>query len=338
MTDNKEIATKVQPSVSQIFTDKVIKEFANSAGSIQVGDFQRNLIQGYFVGCDNALNAAENKRLDQEAKGFKDAKAQLPYIWKNTTIDSKLAQSIMVYAKLGLDMTIPNHLFPIPRKNNKTGKYEITFQEGYKGREIIAKKYSLYPIKDIQCELIYSNDKFVPHKKDSKHEHDTYELEISNPFSRGDLVGGFAYIEYEDPKQNTLFMMSKADIDKRRLKAQTDAFWGAWYEEMCLKTIISAACKKKIVIDPAKIDNEYRMYLAKDNDQEEATVRTTIEENANQVTIDVTPNHLAEPEPEQLAPSVSAPESKINVQKAEQEKPIAQSVEDKKQAEPELGF
>ena len=30
----------------------------------------------------------------------------------------------------------------------------------------------------------------------------SYEFEITNPFDRGDIVGGFGYLEYDDPTQN----------------------------------------------------------------------------------------------------------------------------------------
>ena len=40
-------------SNSEAFTNKVLKEFgSNVAGSIQVTDYQRQLIQGYFIATD----------------------------------------------------------------------------------------------------------------------------------------------------------------------------------------------------------------------------------------------------------------------------------------------
>lgn len=47
-------------SNSEAFTNKVLKEFgSNVAGSIQVTDYQRQLIQGYFIATDRALKMAE---------------------------------------------------------------------------------------------------------------------------------------------------------------------------------------------------------------------------------------------------------------------------------------
>ena len=70
MNENKEMAPVVAaaPSASQRFTDVIMREFTKSTGIVNVTDHQRNLIQGYFIGCDNALRAAEEKRLKKAAK------------------------------------------------------------------------------------------------------------------------------------------------------------------------------------------------------------------------------------------------------------------------------
>lgn len=53
-------------SNSEAFTNKVLKEFgSNVAGSIQVTDYQRQLIQGYFIATDRALKMAEEKRVSK---------------------------------------------------------------------------------------------------------------------------------------------------------------------------------------------------------------------------------------------------------------------------------
>lgn len=292
----KEIAANVenrQLTIGERFTDMVLREVQASLGEgVHITNQQRSLIQGYFIGLDRALSAAEAKRLkdaDGHGEWAKRAQESLPYTWNNVTLDSKLAQSIMVYAKLGLDMTIPNHLFAIPYMNNKTGKYDINFQEGYKGREMKAKKYSLYKIKDITAALVYSSDKFIPHFKDMEHGYDTYEFTVVSPFNRGDIVGGYAYIEFEDPGQNKLFIMSKAEIDKRREVAKSKTFWEKWYEEMALKTIVNAACNKKITLDPGKIDADYRLMQAQDDRVMETELTEEINANANREIINVTP-------------------------------------------------
>ena len=56
-------------SNSEAFTNKVLKEFgSNVAGNIQVTDYQRQLIQGYFIATDRALKMAEEKRAIRDAR------------------------------------------------------------------------------------------------------------------------------------------------------------------------------------------------------------------------------------------------------------------------------
>ena len=139
---NENAVAKATPSASQRFTDMVMREFTNSTGMVKISDHQRSLIQGYFIACDNALQEAEQKRQrDASGKGdfAKEAAARTPYTWENVNIGAKLAQKVVVYAKLGLDMTLPNNLFCIPRMNGKIGKYDLNFQEGYRGKEIKTK-------------------------------------------------------------------------------------------------------------------------------------------------------------------------------------------------------
>ena len=57
-----------QLSTSEKFTNKVLKEFGgNVAGAWQVTDYQRTLIQGYFIVIDRALKTAEEERLRKNA-------------------------------------------------------------------------------------------------------------------------------------------------------------------------------------------------------------------------------------------------------------------------------
>jgi hypothetical protein len=51
-------------AMSEKFTNHVLREFgSNVAGALQVTDYQRQLIQGYFIVIDRALKAAEDERL-----------------------------------------------------------------------------------------------------------------------------------------------------------------------------------------------------------------------------------------------------------------------------------
>ena len=50
---------KAELAMSERFTNTVLREFgSNVAGAIQVTDYQRQLIQGYFIAIDRALKLA----------------------------------------------------------------------------------------------------------------------------------------------------------------------------------------------------------------------------------------------------------------------------------------
>lgn len=343
---------KAEPTVSERFTNLVMREFSGSVGKVDVTEAQRSLIQGYFMGCDKAIKNSEKDRVAKNE--WSNNKNEVPYSWNNVIIDETLAQEIVVNAKLGLDMTVPNHVSPILFKDNKTNKYAFTFMRGYRGKELIAKKFAFQSFEDVRVELIYSSDTFKPVKKDSKHDHDDYEFEINNPFDRGTVVGGFAYVTYEDAKNNTLYMMTAKDIEKRKPKYASANFWGGmkkvkdyktgkyseekiegWYEEMCLKTI-SNYVYSRIALDPAKTDENYRKMLANESKAEELALATEVDENGNGEIIDV---ETTEPEETMHIEQQQVKQQIIETSVFKEPEPVpAQKQNSKPQDEESLGF
>lgn len=300
-------------TASERFTGMVVKEFQGNVGVLNINEYQKQLIRGYFIGIDNALKKAEEARLNKNSwKSTKEEdKNNLPITWQNVNMND-LAIAVVHHAKLGLDMQIPNHLNAIPYKNNKTQKYDIGFLKGYKGLEYIATQLSLYPIRNITVELIYSNDVFEIVNKDNITK---YNFIIKNPFDRGDIIGGFGYIEYLDESRNRIITLSKKDIDKRKPSYAAAEFWGGekynpatkqkeqvdgWYEEMARKTI-ARATYNAVPIDPKKVNESYA-YVINSNDNAyenviEAQVAEEIDENANKELIDIEdPKQLEAPE------------------------------------------
>ena len=268
---------------SEKFTNMVIREFgSNVSGVLPVTDYQRQLIQGYFIQIDRSLKSAEERRVRQN-EGNKDHKWDNPDPINWNTIDlNQLALDVMHFARMGLDMMQDNMLTAIPFKdNNRTAKtgtkmYTVNLMKGYNGIQYIAEKYALEKPESVTVELVYSTDTFRPIKKSVNNKVESYEFEINNPFGRGDIIGGFGYIEFSDPQKNKLIMLTKKDIEKRKPKKASAEFWGGtktewvngkkqevetdgWYEEMCLKTIKREVFKpKNIPLDPKKIDDEYQ--------------------------------------------------------------------------------
>lgn len=310
-----------QENVSEKFTAKVLREFGSTvSGAMEVTDFQKRLIQGYFIVIDRALKNAEEERVRKNANN-KDHKYDnnLPVIWNNVNLND-LALDLVRYARLGLDMQQDNMLFPIPYKNNKKNCYDVTLMEGYNGKRYIALKYALETPVGETIELVYSTDTFVPHMKDSAHPTATYEFQINNPFDRGDIVGGFGYLEFADPAKNELIIMPLKAILKRRPEYASANFWGGtqkvwengkqvekesegWYEEMCRKTLIREVYSAKhLPRDPQKIDDTYQFLKVREARYAEIQAQAEIDAEANTVLIDTdTPAQLPAPAAEPQA-------------------------------------
>ena len=297
-----EVAKKEQ-TMSERFTAMVTKEFSSGVGKLEITDAQRSLIQGYYINVDRALATAEDERQRKNANN-KDHKYDntLPVTWANVNLPD-LALDLVHYAKIGLDMSLDNMLFPIPYKNNKTGKYDITLMEGYNGKRYIGEKYALDKPIRVTIEVVYSTDKFKPIKKDATH-NEGYEFEITNPFDRGEIIGGFAYLAFKDSAKNTLIMMSRADIEKRKPRYASANFWGGtqktwengkqvevenegWYPEMVRKTLIREAYSAKYLPrDPKKVDDAYRAAKAREAEYAKIEADAEIAEQGNKIYVD----------------------------------------------------
>lgn len=299
---------KKQLTVSKRFTNTVIAEFSGGVGEIALTDFQKRLAQNYFMSIDLALKTAETNRLRKNEKN----RDPVPVTWQNVDMN-QLARNVVTYARIGLDPAQKNHIHAMPFKNNATGKYDIVFIEGYRGLELKAEKYGLDVPDAVIVEVVYSNDKFKVIKKDRINKVENYEFEVTNPFDRGEIVGGFYYHIYNDnPSKNKLVIMTVKDIEKRKPKYASVEFWGGekdvwengrktgkkekvegWYEEMCRKTIYRAAYND-ITIDSQKIDDDYLRLKQLESQAVETRVEAEIAENANQEYIDIEPEYVSE--------------------------------------------
>lgn len=320
MANENELAKK-EKSQSERFMEMVVKEYGSGVSKVALTDFQKRLVQNYFVGLDTVLKTSEERRMRKSEK-YRD---NLPVTWANVNMN-KLARDVVTMARVGYDPAQPNHINLIPFKNNNTNQYDITFIEGYRGLELKATKYGLDVPDHVVIELVYSNDYFKPIKKDSKNKVEGYEFSIENPFDRGNIVGGFYYHSYADkPEKNKLVVMPLAEIEKRKPAHASVEFWGGekdkwsngqkvgkeqvdgWYDKMCWKTIYRAAYND-ITIDSQKIDDDYLKLKQMEEDYAESQVRNEINENANKEYIDIDAEDV--PEESKQAESEPEPQSK----------------------------
>jgi recombination protein RecT len=263
---------KAEGTPSERFTAMVSKEFAGMAGTTaQITAFQKRLIQNYFIAVDIALKTAEVNRL-KKAEKYRD---KVPVAWENVNM-TQLAVNVVSSARMALDPVLPNHINMVPYKNNSTGKYDIGFIIGYRGKEVFAKKFGYQPPDDIIVELVFENDIFEPIKKDKDNPTETYIFQVKRPFERGVMLGGFYYHVFDKtPSKNKIVPFSKAEIDKRKPKYASTEFWGGekdiwkdghktgdtemvegWYFEMAKKTLLRAGWGD-VTIDSQKIDDDF---------------------------------------------------------------------------------
>lgn len=328
--EKKQEQNQLEPkkeSASVRFTNKVMQEFSNGVGEVALTNFQKRLVQNYFIAIDMALKAAEERRLKKDEKN----RDKVPVTWENVDL-SELARSVVSAARIGWDPMLENHVSLIPFKDNSTGKYVINFMPGYRGIEIKAKKYGLDIPDYVVVELVYKNDHFRQIKKDRNNPIESYEFEIKDPFNRGEIVGGFYYHGWnEHPEKNKLVVFTLEEILKRKPEYASVEFWGGektvwkdgkkgtekvegWFKEMCWKTIYRAAYKN-ITIDSQKIDDDYIHQKMMEESFAESEVAREIAENANQEFIDVEYEPVEEPAEEKPA---EKPQEQPQEQKQEQ--------------------
>ena len=309
---------KPQLSHSERFAQAVEREFSGGVGQVTLTSFQRKLCQNYFIKIDSILKDAELKRQKKSEK-YRDP---LPLTWENMNMP-KLAVDVIAFSGVGLDPTQPNHINPIPYKNNSLNKYDIVFIPGYKGIELKAKKYGFNVPDDVIVELVYKNDVFKVIKKDANNKVESYQFEVVDSFDRGDIIGGFYYhVYFGVPEKNKLRVFTLKDIEKRKPEYASAEFWGGekdkwvngqkqgketvdgWFDEMAFKTIYRAAYNA-ITIDSQKIDENYMAVIQKEQESRDFQITNEIATKSNRNEIG-----FEEEEPVQNAEEVSGPESK----------------------------
>ena len=269
--EENKLPQKHEGTVSERFTNAVIREFGSIAGKMELTPYQKRLAQHLFIKIDNSLNDLEKKRQDKNKDGA-------PIVWANINMQ-KLAVDAVHRVELGLDALIPNHISPIPYWNSRQKKYDLDLRVGYAGKDYYRRQVATEQPKDIIYELVRKNDIFMPIKKSQKSNIETYQFEIPAPFNRGPVIGGFAYLEYEDASKNKLVIVTEEDFKKSEGKAQSREFWGSYPDEMRYKTLVIKGTNK-LQVDPAKVNSSFAA-VEQDDLSDAASVAAEIEGHAN---------------------------------------------------------
>ncbi len=266
--EDKENLQKKEEPISERFANAVVREFSSNIGVLQLSPLQKRLAQHLFIHIDTALKALESKRKDQN---------KTPIVWSNINME-KLAIDAVHRIELGLDALIPNHISTIPYLNGRTKKYDLDLRIGYVGKDLYRRQMAFDPPVDIIYELVYENDTFKPIKKSYKNPIETYDFNIAKPFDRGEIIGGFAYLVYQNEEKNQLVIVTEKDFLKSRGLAQSKSFWDEYPEPMRYKSLVTKATNR-LQISPEKVNASFAAVESDETDQ--VVAQAEIDENAN---------------------------------------------------------
>jgi recombination protein RecT len=132
--------------------------------------------------------------------------------------------ALMDCAALGLEPGRTYHLVPF--------KGIVTGITDYKGEVQLIWNATRKPV---IAALVYSKDRF---QMTGANIPPVHEADWFDPAGRGDILGGYAYLPFEDGICSLVVRMAEADFLKHRAKAATKNVWDEWPESMRLKTLV----------------------------------------------------------------------------------------------------
>lgn len=302
--------TRPGPTVSERFVAEVEKQFLAEMGQgVQFNALERRLAQHMYLAVDQALKAAEEKRTkgwtaEKLANALDDPRA---FTWRHVDRQA-LAMDTVDRVSLGLDALMPGHLWPVPYFNNAKGLYDVDLRIGYIGRDYVTRRFALEEPIDVIYELVYSTDQFKALPRSATRDVEGYEFEITSPFDRGEIVGGFGYVTYQDPRKNRLILVTQRDF-KRASDASKSDFWAKNSVEMHLKTIYHRVAGK-IPLDPTKVNSSALAAMREDDRSEVEVAAARVEAaalaNANRRAL---PLSAPEPDIETIDVAAAEPEA-----------------------------
>jgi recombination protein RecT len=306
-------STAIEQVHSRRFLAEVERQFvAQIGGALEFSEHEKRLGQHLYVKVDAALKAMEENRL----KRNQTQKAE--FAWKNVNIQ-KLAIDSVHRIRLGLDALIPNHIHSVAYWNSKAEKYDIDLRIGYVGQDYARRRLAIDSPIDVIYELVYETDHFKPLPRSTTREVEGYEFEIQKPFARGEVIGGFGYIIYDDSRKNRLVLVTPRDFQRSRNSAQTKDFWDNNDLEMKLKTVVHRVTAK-IPLDPNKVNAA--AFALVDAQEHAGDIEQEVAQQANRQTIDVEASAprpgngqlKVDPEPELEVEPEPAPEPEVQVE------------------------
>lgn len=280
------------------FLGRVERQFVAELGAgPKFSALEKRLAQHMYLSVDAALTRSETERV---SKGKRD---KTPFTWQ--TIDlQNLALDTVHRISLGLDALLKNHVHPVFYWSNHKKKYDVDLQVGFNGADYIARKHALVPPKQIYYHLVYETDRFVALFKDSTRDVEGFEFDVPQPFKRGDIVGGFGYITYDDPGQNKLVLVTQDDFERSRA-AGNAGMWRDNWVQMHQKTVVLRTTDK-VPLDPEKVNAASFAAVFTENAIPTIDVEAAASGNRQLVDVPRVPTVDADPPRSQVAPTEPA--------------------------------
>jgi recombination protein RecT len=149
---------------------------------------------------------------------------------------AKIAQIVYNFIVLGLDM-LNKECYIIPFGN------ELVISRDYKAERKLAKKYSVEGIRNIQSDVVFSNDEYSYLDGKFVHNYDPFKSEAE----RGKRIGSYCKITYDNGVENYTFIsLDEIKRVKSVSKSANSSFspWVNWESDMFKKTAIRKAMKE----------------------------------------------------------------------------------------------
>ena len=154
--------------------------------------------------------------------------ARQPDIAQVMTTDAgqlSVMSALMDCASLGLEPGRTYHLV-------KFGG-EVTGITDYKGEiQLIT---NADPAACVVAQLVREHDDFYMTGANIAPKHDA---DWFHPDKRGEVVGGYAFVDYGRPSVSQVIRMSEQDFQHHRSKARAKNVWDEWPDAMRLKTLV----------------------------------------------------------------------------------------------------
>ncbi len=162
------------------------------------------------------------------------------------------------------------HVALIPREikdanGRKTGRFKMSVMPQWQGYKAIMERYP--NVVDVAAELVFEGECYKRFTDGSfEHDFDPFE-ERRAKRDLSNVKGGYLRILFNDGRPIKYHFVTKKTIEKARGCAESDAFWGKWTHEQCLKSVIRNGYARRVVTIDTGINAVLLQRLAETDDQ-----------------------------------------------------------------------